>query len=49
MALAQNQRALTRFAGLAEDQRQALIEGARRVSSKREMEVYVERIAEARL
>lgn len=44
MALAQRPEAMERFAALPEAQRQAVIDGAHHVRSKREMQAYVERL-----
>ena len=45
MALAQNSEAMTRFSAMSEEQRRQLIEGTHSVSSKKEMQGYVDRIA----
>ena len=44
MALAQNTVAMERFAHLPEEQRQAVIDGARQVRSKQEMQAYVDQL-----
>ena len=44
MALAQNEPAMERFARLPEAERRAVVEGARQVRSKEEMQTYVARI-----
>lgn len=41
MALAQNMRAMERFAALAEPERQRFIDGAHRISSRDQMQAYV--------
>ena len=45
MALAQNSTAMERFARLPENEQQAVIDGARQVRSKQEMQVYVNKIS----
>ena len=44
MALAQHPEAMARFAGLSEEEQQAIIDGAHAVRSKEEMQAYVERL-----
>lgn len=44
MALAQNQKAMEKFALLNEDEKQKIINGTHSVSSKEEMHQYVENI-----
>lgn len=44
MALAQNQKAMEKFALLSEDEKQKIIDGTHSVSSKEEMHQYVENI-----
>lgn len=48
MALAQNVPAFEEFANMSETQRRAVIEGARKVSSKQEMQSYVENISQGK-
>lgn len=45
MALAQNSTAMEKFARMPENEQQSLIDGARQVRSKQEMQAYVDRIA----
>ena len=45
MALAQNERAMERFARLEPEKRKRVIEGTRSVTSKKEMRAYVESLA----
>lgn len=45
MLLAQNAEAMNRFSVLPDEQKQAIIDGAARVNSKKEMRAYVDRIA----
>ena len=42
MALAQHPEAMARFAGLSEEEQQAIIDGAHAVRSKQEMRSYVQ-------
>lgn len=42
MALAQNEKALNHFASISNEERVALIAGSRGVSSKKEMQAYVD-------
>lgn len=44
MALAQHPEAMARFAGLSEEEQQAIIDGAHAVRSKQEMQAYVENL-----
>ena len=44
MALAQHPEAMARFAGLPEEEQQAIINGVHAVHSKQEMRSYVERL-----
>ena len=44
MALAQHPEAMARFAGLSEEEQQAIIDGAHAVHSKQEMQAYVENL-----
>ena len=44
MALAQHPAAMARFAGLSEEEQQAIIDGAHAVRSKQEMQAYVENL-----
>ena len=44
MALAQHPEAMARFAGLSEEEQQAIIDGAHAVRSKQEMRSYVENL-----
>ena len=44
MALAQHPEAMARFAGLPEEEQQAIINGVRAVRSKQEMQAYVEQL-----
>jgi 2,3-bisphosphoglycerate-independent phosphoglycerate mutase len=46
MALAQNENAMRRFEALGEEEKQAVIDRARAVSSKREMESLVSGLAD---
>lgn len=46
MLLAQNEGAMERFAGLSPQEKQAVINGAKAVTSKAEMRDYVEHIAQ---
>ncbi len=46
MALAQNSRALERFSALPEQEKKNIVNGAREVTSRREMRAYVNAIAE---
>ena len=46
MALAQHPEAMARFAGLSEEEQQAIIDGAHAVLSKQEMRSYVEKLME---
>lgn len=47
MALAQNPKAMQKFANLTENKKQEIIQGTHTVSSKEEMQQYVERIITA--
>ncbi len=44
MALAQNSSAMTRFAGLSDDEKRAIIEGTHAIHSKQEMQEYVKKL-----
>ena len=44
MALAQHPEAMARFAGLSEEEQQAIIDGAHAVRSKQEMRSYVQEL-----
>lgn len=44
MALAQNSSAMMRFAGLPDEEKQAIIEGTHAIHSKQEMQEYVAKI-----
>lgn len=44
MALAQHPEAMARFAGLSEEEQQAIIDGAHAVRSKQEMQAYMENL-----
>ena len=44
MALAQHPEAMARFAGLTEEEQQAIIDGAHAVRSRQEMRAYVENL-----
>ncbi len=48
MAIAQNSKALDQYALLSETQKSAVLEGARSVTSKKEMKNFVSGIAEGR-
>ena len=48
MAIAQNSRALDQYALLSDGQKSAVLEGARNVTSKQEMQAFVSGIAEGR-
>ena len=45
MALAQNSAAMERFARLPENEQQAVIDGARQVRSRQEMQSFVNKIS----
>ena len=44
MLLAQNTEAMNRFSALPDEQKQAIIDGAARINSKKEMRAYVDQI-----
>lgn len=46
MALAQNLDAMNHFASLPHDRQMAVIDGARHIRSKQEMQAYVNRLTE---
>lgn len=46
MALARNTNALDKFATMTSDKQKELVEGAKKVSSKKEMKAYVENIGQ---
>lgn len=48
MAIAQNSKALDQYALLSDVQKSAVLEGARNVTSKQEMQAFVSGIAEGR-
>lgn len=45
MALAQNEQAMEHFSTLPKSEKQAVVDGARQVRSKQEMQKYVEKIS----
>ena len=45
MALAQNSKAMENFSSLPEEKRKSIIEGTHNISSKQEMEAYVNSLA----
>lgn len=49
MALAQNPQALQAYAALSESQRDAVLQSARSVSSRQEMAVMVQRLADGEI
>lgn len=46
MLLAQNQAAMSRFAGLSKQEKQAVIDGAKAIRSKPEMQDYVNKLGQ---
>lgn len=46
MLLAQNQAAMSRFAGLSKQEKQAVIDGAKAIRSKAEMQDYVNNLSQ---
>lgn len=46
MLLAQNQQAMERFAGLSRQEKQSVIDGARSIRSKAEMQDYVNKLGQ---
>ncbi|MDD3194050.1 MAG: hypothetical protein PHE47_09470 [Oscillospiraceae bacterium] len=44
MLLAQDAKAMSQFAGLPEEEQQAVIDGARHIHSRAEMESYIRRL-----
>lgn len=46
MLLAQNQAAMSRFAGLSKQEKQAVIDGAKAIRSKAEMKDYVNKLGQ---